>query len=408
VVFFFAFFAIFCGYFTAYPLKPDSHEEVIADLKQRSLYRRLQTVDEVSGTRVSRAGRSLVNFASNDYLGLAQHPNLRTAAAEALERFGAGSAASRLITGTLGIHTELEAKLAAFVGTPAALVFESGYAAALGTIPALFGKGDVIILDKLAHACLIDGARLSGAEIRVYPHNHFDRLSELLRWAREKRSTAKILIITESIFSMDGDRCPLREIVELKEEFGAQLLLDEAHAIGIIGPNGAGLAAAQGLTGHVEIHLGTLSKAIGSSGGFIAGPSSLIDVLINSARSFIYSTAPPPAAIGAALQGVAVVSSETGDELRATLWRNYEALGVELGLRRPQPARSAIVPILIGDEAQAMSLSATLADKGFLVPGIRFPTVPRGSARLRVTLSAAHQIDDVVSLREAIKTLRSG
>jgi glycine C-acetyltransferase/8-amino-7-oxononanoate synthase len=368
----------------------------------------LQTVDEVNGTRVSRAGRSLVNFASNDYLGLAQHPNLRTAAAEALERFGAGSGASRLITGTLAIHTELEAKLAAFIGTPAALVFESGYAAALGTIPALFGKGDVIILDKLAHACLIDGARLSGAEIRAYPHNRLDRLAELLGWARAKRSTAKILIITESIFSMDGDRCPLREIVVLKEEFGAQLLLDEAHAIGTIGPNGAGLAAEQGLTDRVEIHLGTLSKAIGSSGGFIAGLSSLIDVLINRARSFIYSTAPPPAAIGAALQGVAVVSSEAGDELRAALWRNYAALGVELGPLRPEPARSAIVPIIIGDEAQAMSLSATLADKGFLVPGVRFPTVPRGSARLRVTLSAAHQIDEVVSLGEAIKTLRSG
>jgi 8-amino-7-oxononanoate synthase len=389
-------------------LKSDSYEEVIADLKQRSLYRRLQTVDEVNGTRVRRAGRSLVNFASNDYLGLAQHPNLRTAAAEAIERFGAGSAASRLITGTLAIHTELEAKLAAFVGTAAALVFESGYAAALGTIPALFGKRDVIILDKLAHACLIDGARLSGAEIRVYPHNHLDRLSELLRWARAKRSTARILIITESIFSMDGDRCPLGEIVALKEEFGAQLLLDEAHAIGTIGPNGAGLAAELGLTDRVEIHLGTLSKAIGSSGGFIAGPSSLIDLLINSARSFIYSTAPPPAAIGAALKGMEIVGSETGDTLRAILWRNYEALGVEPGLLRLEATRSAIVPIIVGDEAQAMSLSAALADKGFLVPGVRFPTVPRGSARLRVTLSATHQIDEVVSLREAIKTLRFG
>ena len=221
----------------------NEHEEVIADLKQRSLYRQLQTVDAVNGTRVSRAGRSLVNFASNDYLGLAQHPNLRTAAAEASHRFGAGSGASRLITGTLAVHAELEARLAAFKGTPAALSFESGYAAAIGTIPCLFAKGDVIILDKLAHASLIDGARLSGAEIRVYPHNRMERLRELLLWAREKRSDAKILIITESIFSMDGDRCPLHEIVDLKDEFGAALLLDEAHATGVIGPNGAGLAA---------------------------------------------------------------------------------------------------------------------------------------------------------------------
>jgi 7-keto-8-aminopelargonate synthetase-like enzyme len=175
-----------------------------------------------------------------------------------------------LITGTLAIHSELEARLAAFKQTPAALTFESGYAAALGTIPALFGQGDVIILDKLAHASLIDGARLSGAEIRVYPHNRLERLSELLDWVREKRRGAKILIITESVFSMDGDSCPLAEIVDLKDKFGAALLLDEAHAIGVLGPNGAGLAAECGLIDRVEIHLGTLSKAIGSSGGFIA------------------------------------------------------------------------------------------------------------------------------------------
>jgi 8-amino-7-oxononanoate synthase len=386
----------------------NEHEEVIADLKHRSLYRRLQTVDEVNGTRVSRAGRSLVNFASNDYLGLAQHQNLRAAAAEALERFGAGSAASRLITGTLAMHTELEAKLAAFIGTPAALVFESGYAAALGTIPALFGKGDVIILDKLAHACLIDGARLSGAEIRVYPHNRLDRLAELLRWARAKRNTARILVITESIFSMDGDGCPLPEIVELKDEFGAMLLLDEAHAIGVIGPNGAGLAAECDLTDRVDIHLGTLSKAIGSSGGFIAGSASLIDLLINCARSFIYSTASPPAVIAAAIQGLAMVDSEIGGQLRAALRRNQEELGVEFDLPRAGPKRSAIVPVIVGDEEQTMALSARLTDKGFLVPGVRFPTVPRGSARLRVTLSAAHQIDEVATLREAIKALLSG
>jgi 8-amino-7-oxononanoate synthase len=389
-------------------LKSDSYEEVIADLKRRSLYRRLQTVDEVNGTGVSRAGRSLLSFASNDYLGLGQHQNLRAAAAKALERFGAGSAASRLITGTLAIHTELEAKLAAFIGTPAALVFESGYAAALGTIPALVGKGDVIILDKLAHASLIDGARLSGAEIRVYPHNRLDRLSELLRWAHAKRNTARILVITESIFSMDGDGCPLPEIVELKDEFGARLLLDEAHAIGVIGPHGAGLAAEYHLTDRVDIHLGTLSKAIGSSGGFIAGSASLIDLLINCARSFIYSTAPPPAVIAAAIQGLAMVDSDIGDELRAALRRNREELGVEFDLPRAEPKQSAIIPVMVGDEEQTMALSARLADKGFFVPGVRFPTVPRGSARLRVTLSAAHQIDEVATLREAIKTLLTG
>ncbi len=330
------------------------------------------------------------------------------AAAEAAQRFGAGSGASRLITGTLAIHSELEARLAAFKQTPAVLTFESGYAAALGTIPALFGQGDVIILDKLAHASLIDGARLSGAEIRVYPHNRLERLSELLNWAREKRRGAKILIITESIFSMDGDSCPLPEIVDLKEEFGASLLLDEAHAIGVLGPNGAGLAAECGLIDRVEIHLGTLSKAIGSSGGFIAGPSSLIDLLINRARTFIFSTAPPPTAIAAAIEGLDVIASARGDQLRAALWRNHEMLTVKLKPPEPEGARSAIVPIIVGSEEQALSLSERLVEQGFLVPAVRFPTVPRDSARLRVTLSAAHQLQDVVNLREAINPLQVG
>ena len=362
----------------------------------------------MNGTCVSRAGKSLVNFASNDYLGLSQHPKIKVAAADAAQRFGAGSGASRLITGTLAIHSELEAKLAAFRQTPAALAFESGYAAAVGTIPALFGQGDVIILDKLAHASLIDGARLSGAEIRVYPHNRLERLSELLNWARQKRRGAKILIITESIFSMDGDSCPLREIVELKDEFEAVLLLDEAHAIGVVGPNGAGLAAEYGLIDRVEIHLGTLSKAIGSSGGFIAGPSSLVDVLINRARTFIYSTAPPPAVIGAAIEGLHIIASAIGDQLRAALWRNHEELTVSLKRPRPEAAPSPIVPIIVGSEEQALSLSEELVERGFLVPAVRFPTVPRGSARLRVTVSAAHQLQDIVNLSEAINALRGG
>jgi 8-amino-7-oxononanoate synthase len=389
-------------------LNSSSYEELITELKQRSLYRQLHTIDAVNGTSVSRAGRPLVNFASNDYLGLTQNPKLKMAAAEAAQRFGAGSGASRLITGTLAIHSELEARLAAFKQTPAVLTFESGYAAALGTIPALFGQGDVIILDKLAHASLIDGARLSGAEIRVYPHNRLERLSELLNWAREKRRGAKILIITESIFSMDGDSCPLPEIVDLKEEFGASLLLDEAHAIGVLGPNGAGLAAECGLIDRVEIHLGTLSKAIGSSGGFIAGPSSLIDLLINRARTFIFSTAPPPTAIAAAIEGLDVIASARGDQLRAALWRNHEMLTVKLKPPEPEGARSAIVPIIVGSEEQALSLSQQLVEQGFLVPAVRFPTVPRGSARLRVTLSAAHQLQDVVNLREAINPLQVG
>ena len=405
----FVLFAPFRGYSNlseSPPVNSDhSYEELIADLKQRSLYRELHPIDAVNGTGVGRGGRSLINFASNDYLGLTQHPQLKMAAADAAQRFGAGSGASRLITGTLAIHSELETKLAAFKKTPAALAFESGYAAALGVIPALYGQGDVIILDKLAHASLIDGARISGAEIRVYPHNRLERLAELLDWARQKRRGAKILIITESIFSMDGDFCPLPEIVELKDEFEAVLLLDEAHAIGVVGPNGAGLAAECGVIDRVDIHLGTLSKAVGSSGGFIAGSSSLVELLINRARTFIYSTAPPPAAIGAAIEGLGIIASETGNQLRAALQRNHEELTVTLKRPKPKAAQSAIVPIIVGSEEQALSLSEELVERGFLVPAVRFPTVPRGSARLRVTLSAAHQLSDVVNLCEAINAV---
>ena len=207
---------------------------------------------------------------------------------------------------------------------------------------------------------------------------------------------------------MDGDSCPLPEIVDLKDEFGAAILLDEAHAIGVLGPNGAGLAAECGLTDRVEIHLGTLSKAIGSSGGFIAGPASLIDLLINRARSFIYSTAPPPAAIAAANEGLGIITSETGDQLRAALWRNHQELTNKLQHPKPDAVRSAIVPLIVGPEEKALSISEGLVERGFLVPAVRFPTVPRGSARLRVTLSAVHQLPDVLALGETINALSDG
>jgi 8-amino-7-oxononanoate synthase len=353
--------------------------------------------------RVQRDGRLLMNFASNDYLGLAQHPGLRMAATEAVKKFGTGSGASRLITGTLAIHKELEAKLAVFKQAAAALTFESGYAAATGTIPALFGKGDIIILDKLVHACLIDGARLSGAEIRVYPHNRLDRLEELFKWGRQKRPGANILVLTESVFSMDGDCCPLSEIVELKEKYGANLLLDEAHAIGICGPGGAGLAPALGLSNRIEIQLGTLSKSVGSTGGFVAGDSALIDLLINSARTFIYSTAPTPAAVAAAIAGISLISSPTGDELRANLWDNLKRFRGSQEFT--DSGGSAIVPIVVGSEPEALRFSEKLAEQGYLVPAIRFPTVPRGSARLRLTLSAAHEAEAILGLKEAIASL---
>ena len=240
-------------------------------------------------------GQQLVNFSSNDYLGLANDPRLREAAIDAIEEFGVGAGASRLISGTQSPHVRLETALARWKGTQAALCFSSGYAAAIGTIPALVGKHDVVLLDKLAHASLIDGARLSGAILRVFPHNHLGKLESHLEWAQREHPDRRVLIVTESVFSMDGDRAPLRQLIDLKKRFGAMLLLDEAHAVGVIGPNGRGLAAEEGLAEEVDVQMGTLSKALGVSGGYICGSRGLIEWLVNRARSFIFSTAPPPA-----------------------------------------------------------------------------------------------------------------
>src|SRR5260370_11512847 len=269
-------------------------------LRGRSLDRNLRELSSRSGAIVDVDGKRLINFSSNDYRGLANNPQLREAATEAIAEFGVGAGASRLISGTQSPHVRLETALAKWKETEAALCFSSGYAAALGTIPALVDKNDVIILDKLCHASLIDGAKLSGAALRVFPHNHLGKLNSHLEWACQKNYAARILIITESVFSMDGDRAPLPEIVKLKKDFGARLFLDEAHAVGVIGRNGRGLPFEENLSREVDVQMGALSKALGVSGGYICGPRNMIEWLINRARSFIFSTAPPPPLAAAA------------------------------------------------------------------------------------------------------------
>ena len=270
----------------------DLFAEQLQALRARSLDRHLREIGTAQGPIVDLVGKRLINFSSNDYLSLANDSRLREAAISAIKEFGVGAGASRLISGTQSPHLQLESALAKWKGTPAALCFSSGYAAALGTIPALVGKNDVVSLDKLCHASLIDGAKLSGATLRVFPHNHLGKLESHLEWARREHPKARILIVSESVFSMDGDRAPLRELIELKKRFDALLLLDEAHAIGVIGSNGRGLAAEAGLTKDVDVQMGTLSKALGVSGGYICGSRNLIEWLINRARSFIFSTAP--------------------------------------------------------------------------------------------------------------------
>lgn len=365
------------------------------DLESSGLRRRLRVIEPATGHQVSCEGRTLRHFASNDYLGLAGSAFLREALTAEVQTWGAGAGASRLVTGTTRAHTGLEAALANFKGTEAALSFASGHATALGTLPALLGPGDTILLDKLSHACLVDAARLSGATVRIFPHNHLGKLKRLLASAR-----GRVLIVTESVFSMDGDTAPLREIVEMKEHHGAWLLVDEAHGVGVLGPQGRGLAAAEGLEGRIELQMGTLSKALGLSGGYLAAARPVIDLLVNRARSFIYSTAPPPALAAAAQRALAWSAGGEGDAARARLRANADRLAAALDMP-PPPA--AILPVILGSEQAALNTAERLLEAGFLVPAIRYPTVARGAARLRVTVTAAHTPAEIDALATAVK-----
>lgn len=371
------------------------------ELRAQGLWRELRPLDEVDGVIVRSGGREWVNFSSNDYLGLAGSAELSNALQEGIAKYGGGSGASRLVCGTHRVHLELEEALADFKGTQAALTFSSGFAVALGTIPALMGAGDTIILDKLCHASLVDAARLSGATIRVFPHNHLEKLERLLSTAK-----GRVLVVTESIFSMDGDAAPLREIVALKDKHGAWLLVDEAHAVGVLGPQGRGLAADLGVDGQIEFHMGTLSKAFGLSGGYLAATRQVIDLLVNRARSFIYTTAPPAHLAHAAEVVLKLIRGRQGDVLRH--WVHDRALSAKKLLSTlhtaplPPPA-AAIIPLILGDEKVAMQAGESLREIGFLIPCIRYPTVARGSARLRVTVNAAHSVMQISALAEALR-----
>ncbi len=372
-----------------------SPTESLRLLESDGLLRRQRPLDSPSGVRVTREDRTLWNFASNDYLGLARHPEIEAALIEGVHRYGAGSAASRLVCGTLPPHRMLEDALASAKQTEAALTFSSGFATALGCIPAIVGKSDFILLDKLSHACLVDAARLSGATLRVYPHNALEKLRHLLASTRAKNPDARILVVTESVFSMDGDRCPLLETVELTEEFDALLLLDEAHGFGVLGSRGMGLAEQEGLQQRIAFQMGTLSKSAGLAGGYLAASREWIDLLTNRARSFIYSTAPPPCLAHAAMVSLALIRSDEGQQLRQRLGENIAILS---GSATP------IIPIVLGSNETALAAAANLEDAGFLVPAIRFPTVPRGTARLRVSISAAHPAEAIYQLRILLAT----
>jgi 8-amino-7-oxononanoate synthase len=367
-------------------------KQELSQLEKQHLLRRLMVIESYDGPRITVSGRSLLLMCSNDYLGLSGHPALREAAAKAMKRYGFGSGASRLISGTSALHVELESRIAAFKGTESALLFNSGYAANTGIIPAIAGEGDVILSDSLNHASIIDGCHLSRANIVVYPHKDVDRLESALK---KNRNAKRTLIVTDGVFSMDGDIAPLPELLLLAEKYGAILMVDDAHATGVVGKTGRGTAEHFGLAGRVHIQMGTLGKALGSFGAYAAGNRELIEYLINSARSFIYSTSLPPAVCAASLAAFDVVEREP--ELRETLWKNRDrfvhglaALGVV-----PGSSETPIVPVMLGESEKALKAADKLFEYGLYATAVRPPSVPEGAARIRVTVTAAHSSDDI-------------
>jgi 8-amino-7-oxononanoate synthase len=363
----------------------------LEELRDRGLYRRMRLVEGPQGPRVLLDGQPVLLLCSNNYLGLADHPLLREAAADAAVRWGVGAGASRLISGSMGPHRELEARLAEFKGSDAALLFGCGYLANCGTIGALAGRGDVVFSDQLNHASIIDGCRLSRAEIFVYRHGDVDHLSWGMRRAGERAK----LIVTDGVFSMDGDIAPLESLVELARRRGCRLLVDEAHATGAIGPGGRGSVAAAGLVDEVDLVVGTLGKAIGSYGAYACGSRELVDYLINTARPFIFSTAPPPPAVAAAEAGLALLEASPGlvERLNANASALREALASEgLSVGR---SRTQIVPVEVGDPTQTMRLCELLLERGVFAQGIRPPTVPAGTSRLRFAAMATHDSGDL-------------
>lgn len=378
-------------------------EEELNELRTQDLYRELRTLSPIDSTHAYFNRREIVLFCGNDYLGLSHHPRVIEAARKAADKYGIGAGAARLISGTSDLHTQLEEKIAAIKGKEKALVFTAGYLANLGALTALAGKEDVIILDKLCHASLIDGARLSEATIRVFPHKNYSKCEELLQQSQNAR---RKILVTDTVFSMDGDLSDLGELARLKEQYQALLVVDDAHGTGVLGLNGHGAAEDLKLESQIDVIVGTFSKALGCLGGFAAGSSEIIDYLINRSRSFIFATALPPMICAAALEALTLVEEEPA--LRHRLWQNIQkmhsgliAAGFEMG-----PITSPIFPVMVGEEKAALDLSRSLLDKGFLVPAVRYPTVAKGKARLRVTVSAAHSEKDIEKFLETLKSLK--
>jgi 8-amino-7-oxononanoate synthase len=383
-------------------------DDALADLDRRGLRRTLAARQGPQrGDQITLGGQTLVNFGSNDYLGLAADPRIAAAVKDAIDRYGWGSGASPLVTGRSELHAELERKLAEFEGTEAALLFPSGYAANVGTITALVGKGDAIYSDELNHASIIDGCRLCGADVHVYPHQYFpttrsDDLEKLKAMLQEGSRYRRRLIVSDSLFSMHGDYAPLSRLASLARLHKAMLLVDEAHATGVFGKHGRGLCEEVGAEEVVTVRVGTLSKALGGHGGFVAGSRRLIDWLANRARPYFFSTAAPPSVAAAGLAALDICRREP-DRLRK-LQQSALYLRGALALRqliRPT-LPSQIVPIILGDADRTMAAAAELRRRGFFVPGIRPPSVPEGQSLLRISLTCLHTVEQIDNLVAAL------
>jgi 8-amino-7-oxononanoate synthase len=381
----------------------DPIQDELQAIKNASLYRRLRRVENEQGPTLVIDGREVINFSSNNYLGIANHPALAEAAKAAIDRYGCGSGASRLISGNMTLHEELEQRLAKFKGTEAALVFNSGFQANTGILSTLAREGDVIFSDALNHASIIDGCRLSRAKTVVYGHCDLSQLEAALRQAAGAR---RRLIVTETIFSMDGDQAPLSGIVELAETYDAMVMVDEAHATGVFGNNGAGLVQKLQLGERVLAQMGTLGKALGGFGAYVAGSGALRELLINRCRSFIFTTSLPPAIMAMALAAIDLVEREP--ERREVLWNNCRLLAAglkKIGFSLAE-VQSPILPLIIGDADDCMRFSEQLLARGVFAQGIRPPTVPPGTSRLRITVMATHSCEHIAKALDVFKEIK--
>lgn len=383
-------------------------DDELKALKDAGLYRSLSLTQGPQGPKVKINGTDAILLCSNNYLGLANHPKIKEAAIKAIEKYGFGSGASRLVSGNMELHVELEQRLARFKGAEAALVFNSGYHANIGIISALVGRGDIIFSDKFNHASIIDGGILSRAKFIRYPHKGINALEDLLKKHSSQNAHHSTLIVTDGIFSMDGDIAPMKELLELADKYNCILMVDDAHATGVLGKNGRGTLEHFGIENPNIIQMGTLGKAMGCFGAYVTGSKKLVDYLINKARSFIYTTSLPPSVCAAGIAALDIIENEP--QLRVDLWDRVVYFRTELKQAGFDTLNSEtqIIPILIGEAEKAARISRGLIDKGIFLQAIRPPTVPEGTSRLRVTLMANHSYDDLEYALDCIKEVVAG